>query len=608
MTMRTAYTVIGAIAVALCPLSSSAAHLRAHTLFSAKLNGAQQVPVNSSTALGVAGLTLNPTRDTLCVNVGWTGLTSALTGLHIHEGAPGMNGPVLVDLMPFISGDHAMGMITGAALTPELIAMHLRGELYVNLHTTNNPNGEIRGHVLPETDHAFVADLNGAQQVPMVNTMAFGLGTFQLARHNGSLRFNVVLSGLSGPIAAAHFHMASMGMSGPVVQDLGAFISGNTISGEVDPTAFLGDLMAGNIYLNVHTDANPNGEIRGQLMMPMGLAFDATLNGMQQVPPVTTTAKGAASLVATYDLDSVWYDVVLDGLSGPVQAAHLHLGALGANGAVGYDLGDGIMGNRLSGWVTGITWDDAIELLEGNIYINLHTMANPNGEVRGQVYRYMREGYTIALDGMQQVPPANTTAVGAGIISVDRGQTNAHIMFVATPDMIEAAHLHVGVAGTNGPVVFDMASLIMDNAVFTYWKNTDATPFTTANSVQLRNDSVYVNVHTMDFPNGEVRGQVLRGAACTEMSTGLFEAAAAPGDLTIWPVPATGNLHVQLPSAMGDRVTLQVIDATGAVAMQRTLAGGQRVVQMDVSALSSGAYIVRLNDGNTILRARLIKD
>lgn len=606
--MRTAYTLIGAIAIALCPKDASAAHLRAHTLFSAKMNGAQQVPVNASMALGVAGLTLNPTRDTLCVNVGWNGLTSALTGLHIHEGAPGANGPVLVDLMPFVSGDRAMGTITGAALTPELIAMHLGGELYINLHTENNPNGEIRGQVLPEMDHALVADIDGAQQVPMVNTTAFGLGTFELARHNGSLRFNVVLNGLSGPIVAAHFHMGTMGTNGPVVQDLGSFISGNMISGEVDPTAFLSDLMAGDIYINIHTAANPNGEIRGQLMMPMGLAFDAALNGMQQVPPVTTSAAGVASMIATYDLDSVWYDVVLDGLSGPVQAAHLHLGALGTNGAVGYDLMAGIMGNRISGWVTGIAAEDAIELLEGNIYINVHTAANPNGEVRGQVYRYMREGYTIALDGMQQVPPANTTAVGAGIVSVDRGQTNAHIMFVATPDMVEAAHLHVGVAGTNGPVVFDMGPLLMDNAVFTYWKNTDATPFTTANSVQLRNDSIYVNVHTMDFPNGEVRGQVWRGAACAGMSTGLLDVPSSMQELTIWPVPAAGILQIQLPSSTSGRLSLQVLDATGSVVMQRTFSGGARTVQVDVSALTAGAYIVRLDQGGTIHRARLIKE
>jgi len=263
---------------------------------------------------------------------------------------------------------------------------------------------------------------------------------------------------------------------------------------------------------------------------------------------------------------------------------------------------------RLSGWITGITWDDAIELLEGNIYINVHTVANPNGEVRGQVYRYMREGYTIALDGAQQVPVANTTAVGAGIISVDRGQTNAHIMFVATPDMVESAHLHVGVSGTNGPVVFDMGSLIMDNAVFTYWKSTDATPFTTANSVQLRNDSIYLNVHTMDFPNGEVRGQVRRGAVCSMMSTGLLEASSLTRELTIWPVPATGSIHVQMPSAASDRSSLQVIDATGSVVMMRTLGGGQRSVQVDVSALAPGAYIVRVADGTVVHRARMIKD
>ena len=96
--MRTRYTLLAALAIGLCSLSASAAHLRAHLLFSAKINGAQQVPVNTSPALGLGSLTLNATRDTLCVNVSWTGLSSALTGIHVHSGVTGVSGPVLIDL------------------------------------------------------------------------------------------------------------------------------------------------------------------------------------------------------------------------------------------------------------------------------------------------------------------------------------------------------------------------------------------------------------------------------------------------------------------------------------------------------------------------------
>ena len=595
------------LAFTLSAFASSAAHLQPHLLFSARMNAAQEVPTNGSTALGLGGLTLNATRDTLCVNIGWTGLTSALTGLHIHDGLPGVNGPVLVDLVPFISNGRVMTTITGSALTPELIGKHLRGELYLNLHTANNPNGEIRGQIIPEADMAFVADLNGMQEVPMVTTSGYGLGTFLLAKHNGVLKINATFTGLSGPITAAHFHSGAPGVSGGVVQDLDTFITGNTITGDVDPTDFLMDLMAGNIYLNVHTALNPNGEIRGQLLVPTGIPFDAMLNGTQEVPAVTTNGMGTASLVATWDMDSVWYDVVVDGLSGPIQAAHLHNGAVGVSGPVVIDIGGGISGNRISGWITDATEEEVIEMLEGNLYVNVHTAMNPNGEIRGQVYRYLREGYTIALDGAQEVPANSSMATGAGIVSIDRGRSNAHVMFVVNAEMVQGAHFHLGVAGMNGPVNFDMTGLLMNNGVFTYWKSTDATPFTVGNSVQFRNDSLYLNVHTEDFPNGEIRGQVRRGAVCTENTVGIFERAERTEALSVWPVPVVDQLNIALPRGMNSNATLELVDLLGSTIMQRSINESGSTATMDVSQLPTGLYFVRITGQESRFATRFTK-
>lgn len=602
------YTWMGALAIGLASLNASAAHLQGHLLFSAKINGAQQVPVNSSVALGLGSLTLNSTRDTLCIHASWTGLSSALTGIHIHSGVAGTNGPVIIDLMDFVQGDQLTTMLTGAAITPEVIAMHVRGELYMNIHTTNNPNGEIRGQIRPETDFAYVADLNGMQQVPMVSTNGFGLATVSLAHHKTVLKFNAVFTGLSGPITAIHFHSGAAGTTGPVVQDLDAFLTGNQLNGQLDPTPFLADLEAGNIYLNVHTAANPNGEVRGQVMLVKGVPFDANLNGAQQVPMVTTPARGAASLVATADLDSLWYDVVATDLSGAMQAAHLHMGAVNTAGAVVIDIADNIMGNRIQGWITGSDLqDNLVEMLEGNLYLNIHTMANPNGEIRGQVYRYMREGYTIAPDGAQQVPPAATDATGAGIVSIDRDQSNAHIMFVLTTDMIEDVHFHKAVAGVNGGVVFPMGDLIANNGVFTYWKNTDATPFTLANSIQFRNDSIYLNVHTMDFPNGEVRGQVRRGVVCSDMASGLIE-GTRPELLSTWPVPVIDRLNISLPSDLVGSARVEVIDALGSIVRTDHTRAQQSMLTLEVTTLPAGLYFVRVTAAERILASRFVKD
>lgn len=383
---------------------------------------------------------------------------------------------------------------------------------------------------------------------------------------------------------------------------------GNQLNGQLDPTPFLADLLAGNLYLNVHTAANPNGEIRGQVMKVSGIPFDAMLNGMQQVPPVTTGARGAASLMATADLDSLWYDVVVDGLSGPMQAAHFHEGAVGATGDVVIDIAGNISGNRIQGWVTGAELaDNLVEMLEGNLYLNVHTAMNPTGEVRGQVYRYMREGYTIAPDGMQQVPPAATASVGAGIVSVDRDQSNAHIMFVVTTPMVEDVHFHKAVAGENGPVIFPMGDLIADNGVFTYWKASDPTPFTTATSVAFRNDSIYLNVHTMAFPDGEIRGQVRRGAVCADMATGLTERMPVE-ELAAWPVPVTDRLNITLPADVSGTITVQVLDAVGRTVYTSTASQRSGPFTLDVATLKTGLYSVRLALADRVLLARFVKE
>ena len=197
--------------------------------------------------------------------------------------------------------------------------------------------------------------------------------------------------------------------------------------------------------------------------------------------------------------------------------------------------------------------------------------------------------------------------MGAGIVSIDRDQTNAHIMFVLTADMIEDVHFHKAIAGVNGGVIFPMGDLIANNGVFTYWKNTDATPFTLANSVQFRNDSIYLNVHTMDFPNGEVRGQVRRGVVCSETVSGLLE-IARPTELSTWPVPVTDHLNITLPSDLSRNARVEVIDALGAVVREDNTGSNQSLLTMNVVALPSGLYFVRITDAGRVFASRFVKE
>lgn len=110
-------------------------------------------------------------------------------------------------------------------------------------------------------------------------------------------------------------------------------------------------------------------------------------DGAQEVPAVTTTATG--SLTGSYDTLSkqLIYSISWAGLSGDASMAHFHGPALaGANADVLSPLT--IVTNGATGTASDtITASDALHtaLLAGRVYYNIHTVANPDGEIRGQV-------------------------------------------------------------------------------------------------------------------------------------------------------------------------------------------------------------------------------
>ena len=109
-------------------------------------------------------------------------------------------------------------------------------------------------------------NLDSKSQVPP-NTSA-GTGTADLDYDTASkkLSWKITYSGLSGPATAAHFH-------GPAAAGANAGVAvaiPNATSSPVDGSATLtdaqaADLVAGKYYINIHTAANPGGEIRGQV-------------------------------------------------------------------------------------------------------------------------------------------------------------------------------------------------------------------------------------------------------------------------------------------------------------------------------------------------------
>jgi CHRD domain-containing protein/PEP-CTERM motif-containing protein len=139
---------IAVIVVALAALMGTSAQA---TLikFEATLNGSQETPPNASLAVGLGSVLLNDVADTITVDLFWDNLSAGATAAHIHTGAPGVAGPVTFSL---VLGS-ALGMTTAFmpdqmfSITPTQILTLEAGNMYMNVHDSVFPGGEIRGQL-----------------------------------------------------------------------------------------------------------------------------------------------------------------------------------------------------------------------------------------------------------------------------------------------------------------------------------------------------------------------------------------------------------------------------------------------------------------------------
>jgi len=106
------------------------------------LSGSNEVPPVTTTATGTGTVTIGADRS-VSAKITVSGMTA--TAAHIHEGAAGANGPVIV---PFTkTGDNTFAAPDGAKLTDSQYASYKAGNLYVNVHSARNPGGEVRAQL-----------------------------------------------------------------------------------------------------------------------------------------------------------------------------------------------------------------------------------------------------------------------------------------------------------------------------------------------------------------------------------------------------------------------------------------------------------------------------
>jgi hypothetical protein len=144
------------------------------------LDGTQETPANNSTAIGTAALLLSPDETTARVSLNFGGLGSAQTAAHIHgPAAVGVPGPILFPLPNGQVSDFEIALLPGQAADLK------NGLWYINVHSTNFPNGEIRGQF---------------QSLPATSSVQFNATKYVVNEGEGSITLTVNrLGNASGP-------------------------------------------------------------------------------------------------------------------------------------------------------------------------------------------------------------------------------------------------------------------------------------------------------------------------------------------------------------------------------------------------------------------------
>ncbi len=362
-------------------------------------------------------------------------------------------------------------------------------------------------------DISFAVILSSEFTVPQTVASGSGTASLTLDRDSGALSGSVMLMGLSGSITAAHIHNGIAGITGAVLVTLQPDASNTSLltvpTGTTLDATQIVEIQNSEYYINVHTAANPSGELRGQIVAANQQIIRTLLKGENEVPLAVNSVNSATAYITVDTISGEVRGNIRNMGLADASAVHIHMGFAGINGAVQTtlirDAGDVAL------WATpDNTLLDASQLaslLVGGLYFNVHTPTHPGGEVRGQIIAPPIELVRVSLSGDFEVPAAVMSAgsaVGYVTVDGDSGMVTANIITDALVDST-AAHIHRGLAGTNGNVIVTLTRDASDTRLFS---SAAGEVLDAVALAEFFDAKLYLNVHTASNPAGEVRAQL----------------------------------------------------------------------------------------------------
>lgn len=535
---------------------------------------------------------------------------------YLHSGMAGQNGSIELALNVTNGTDLRSGgfdiPLNTFFLSPEQVETLSRRGFYVNIRTTQYPEGELRGQLLPASDYYFSTNLLGSNVVPAVMSSGFGAMAFELlgtqltvsgsldhlegvfdASTSGSIQLNLGLPGEVGSVQLDLNAVQGTDMHSAVLQAADNVFMLNAEQVEA--------LLANKIYVNVSSSLHLDGELRGQVSNSRYAVFRAHFSGANERPFVTTGASGV--VMAQLFGDTLLVCGSFSNLEGELIAdasgdAHIHNGLAGQIGGSTFDLTPTVGPDQKSGIFElsnnkfALTPQQKLRLLSRGFYINIHSTAYPNGEIRGQVLPEAQYVYSGYMTGMFETAPVLTRASGAikaellgNKLIVSGRFSNLGSDF--DPTFAGGAHLQIGMAGENGSLVFPLTV------------NTDADlrggnlpaelNVFTLDSIQierLKERRFYINIYTINQPAGEIRSQLLGEASLYFVAplSGEGQAPAIDSRASGMAIVEVNGAKANMFGSFGN-LSSDIAPVAGAARLQTGLSGQNGSVLFDVAVV-----------------------
>jgi hypothetical protein len=441
----------------------------------------QVVPPGDSSA--TASCTANLGDDATQLAISCTHNVPSPEAAHVHQAPRGKNGPIVYTLPSPISPMNA-----SMTMTPRLVADFAATFLYLDIHgpdvAEDGAAQQIRGQIAAPV--AVVS--TGTIRVVKSTSPAGGTGFAFTDNIPGSTHaFTLDDGGMQtfANVTAGTYTVTESLRAGYSLTDVSCN-DGDSSGNPFNRTATI-RLQGGDIVTCTFRNLQ-------SVTAPTTFVFD--LSGSQEVPPNGSSARGGCfgqldqaarslSLVCTHNV------------SDPT-VAHIHRGAAGVNGEVVFDLGS--PASPIEATWTNMTPAQVAELLAGNYYVNIHAGGRPAGEIRGQILPRTVDAFSFPASGDQEVPPTDSTAQGDCVADLAANALSLHVRCSHDVDNVTSVHLHDAPPGRDGPAIFDFTTAP------TFAGDVPLTPRTAADFAA---GFLYVNIHSADYAEGEIRGQLI---------------------------------------------------------------------------------------------------